>query len=339
MINKLNLQTRVLQLAVTEGCDSHCGYCNFWKIKDPKQLSLADLGKLFEVIDFEGIELLCITGGEPTEHPGITDIIPFVAGKIRKQVLLSSNCLNYDRLESIVNRMGDKIHTISTSLDGNEAAHDRNRGTKGAYKNVLRSLELAKMHGIRTKLAITVVKENIDEVPRLLEQYSDSQLDVKTVSLSAAYYGDNTQKKNLSEQKQTIGDRLYAHLRQYYLNHDVKNLYTFYNGLFVKHGIRPICTVGATELFVFPNADIFACYSKGKLANFRETTREKLDQLRAKFSRDHEHCTDCFARCSSSVLLVLGDYYQKIADSIVGRWRMGEETPELDYTKYIMNPK
>ena len=332
-------ETKVLQLAITDGCDSHCVYCNFWRNKDPTHFRLENLERLFSVIGGESLELICITGGEPTEHPEVEKMIRKVSDISRQKVLLSSNCLDYDRLERIIGGVGDRIHTISTSLDGCEEDHDRNRGVRGAYSNVMRARNLARKNDIQIKFAITVVEGNLKDVPRLLEEYTDESLDVKTASLSSAYYGNNTEKVNLIRQKTPIHSALFGHLREYYLGHDVKNLYTFYNGLFVKHGIRPVCTTGLTELFVFSNGDLYACHSKSKLANFKEVSKGKLDALRSEFHNTHSKCNECFARCSSSILQVLPEHYGRIAEEIVGRWRKGESAPELEYLQQIRGPK
>jgi hypothetical protein len=42
---------------------------------------------------------------------------------------------------------------------------------------------------------------------------------------------------------------------------------------------------------------------------------------------------------SSSVLLVLCDYYKKIAGEIIDRWVEGEEYPEKEYFEKIKNPE
>ncbi|MGM5482561.1 MAG: radical SAM protein [Nanobdellota archaeon] len=333
------LRTSVLQLAITEGCDSACVYCDFWKIEDPDYLRMQDLDKLFSVIDFDGIDLLCVTGGEPTEHPHIQDMIHHISETTNTNVLLSSNCLNYERLESIVKNAGDVIHTISTSLDGEQEVHDRNRGVKGAYSNVMKSKQLAEENNIRMKFATTVLNTNVNDLPKLLYSIGDGNLDVKTANLSSAYYGNNRGKEALKRQKETVADKFYNILKNYYVENDVENLFTFYNGIYVKHGVRPMCTVGLNEFFVLPNADIFACYSKDKLTNFRETTRQELDTLRRNFYEDHAYCNDCFARCSSgNVVFVQKEFYQDIANEIIHRWRKGETFPEKDYFSIIKNP-
>jgi len=336
--SEIELITNTLQLSITEGCDSHCVYCNFWKIDEPTHISMSDIDLLFDVIDYENIELLCVTGGEPTEHPEIKEIIKKVSDKIDRKVLLSTNSLNYERLESIVEEVGDKIHTISTSLDGDKKTHDKNRGVKGAYDNVFRAVELADSKGISTKFAITVVRSNMDEVTDLLNRFGDERLDIKTAHTSAEYYGDNTEKIGLQKQKRSVGERLYQAIKSYYLENEVNNLYTFYNSLYVMHGVRPVCNVALTEFFVFPNGDIYACYSKEKLANLKKVNKEELNQRRLNFYETHKNCTDCFARCSSSIVLVLDNHYKIIADNIIDRWRMGEEMPEKDYFEVIRNP-
>jgi|SRR3989344_2245566 len=331
------IRTRRLQLGITESCDSKCVYCNFWKLKEPNYLSINDLEKLFSTIDLKNINLIAITGGEPTEHPEIEKLIEYVFKRSGIKLLLSTNCLDIPRLEGILAKTGSCLSTLSTSLDGPEHIHDLNRGVKGAFKNVMKGIGLAEHHNLQVKLAMTVLRSNIDQIPLMLEKYGDSTLDVKHIYTSQYYYGVNTEKKSMKHRN--IAEELYWHLRNHYSHNDVTNLYNFYNAIYVMHGVRPMCTISLDELFVFPNKIVFACYQKEPLINLDTLNAEDFEKARINFIHKYSSCNDCFGRCGSSVVEVYKPYYMKVAREIQAGWILGKEFPERDLFDKIKNPE
>jgi molybdenum cofactor biosynthesis enzyme MoaA len=72
------------EFALNNACNANCGFCNFARDTLPKERwEYVDRQGAFDVVDIllrQGIRYLVLTGGEPTLHPDLTDIIGHAAG-------------------------------------------------------------------------------------------------------------------------------------------------------------------------------------------------------------------------------------------------------------------
>lgn len=293
---------------------------------------MGDFKKIFDLLRTDEITLIAITGGEPTEHPQICEIIDFVYNKTKIKPLVSTNGLNSKRLKNILLEVGNKVSTLSLPIDGSLKTHNLHRGVSNAFQEVMKSIEIAKEFNLKLRFAITILKDNVDYVPILLRKYGDKNFDVKCTSTSRYYYGDNAEKNFRDHQ---LDRRLYLHLTAYYKKHKVNNLYNFYNIIYMMHGVRPICSEGGSELFITFDGKIFGCYHKKELINLKDYNKEKLEKNRKKFINKNIFCTKCFGRCGSTSLEVYKRHYQSIANEIRSEWIKGKKFPEKRYFNKI----
>jgi molybdenum cofactor biosynthesis enzyme MoaA len=49
--------------------------CNIWRIKNPKELKISEVQKIFESPFFSHIKWISVTGGEPFLHENLPDLI------------------------------------------------------------------------------------------------------------------------------------------------------------------------------------------------------------------------------------------------------------------------
>lgn len=86
-----------LFLVVTNFCSSKCLLCSYWKDKEPKFISLSFIKKkVVPLIKKYNIKFICITGGEPTLHPKLSEIIKIIK-KEGPYITLITNCIKLDR--------------------------------------------------------------------------------------------------------------------------------------------------------------------------------------------------------------------------------------------------
>lgn len=325
---------RRLQLAITESCDSRCVYCNFWRLTQPRALPVTRMEQFLSLLDMTNGDLVALTGGEPTEHPDLIAYVNLINDVLGIKPLLSTNCLNIDRLERILSCCGHSLAYISTSLDGIGCAHDRNRGVEGAYARVQRARELAASNGLKMRFAITVTPANLSEVETLLSMIPEEDLDIKCMETSPFYYGDNSGRQL---RQVSLEDSVYRILRCYYVARGKpNNLYNFYNALYRRHGFRPTCTVATDELFVMPNGDVCGCHHKSPLCNvFTIENARTLIEMQQSFRQTNGTCKACFSRCAAGDLVFRCAHYERIATKIIDRWRLGEDSPEIEYANEI----
>jgi len=97
-----------LFLIVTSFCSSKCLLCSYWKNKEPKFISLNFIKrKIIPLIRKYNIKFVCITGGEPTLHPRLHEIIKLIK-KEGPYITLITNCTN----------LGNHFDKIKKYIDG-----------------------------------------------------------------------------------------------------------------------------------------------------------------------------------------------------------------------------
>ncbi len=186
------LKPAVVSLAVTNRCNSHCIMCNMWRrAKEHPNIQFLELSQR-EIIDlfsrplFSELVELDLTGGEPHLRDDLVEIALGIAGLKQKylphlrSIVITSNGLLPERIisnyQKILEGLRDTNIDLVTvaSLDGIGAAHDKIRGTKGAFKLATGTigglLELKEKYpnyfiGVKT----TVLPENIDSLDGILE--------------------------------------------------------------------------------------------------------------------------------------------------------------------------
>src|SRR5690606_24642826 len=82
------------EFALNNACNANCGFCSFARDALPKERwEYVERQGAFDAVDIlhrQGIRYLILTGGEPTLHPALTDIIAHAAGKGMKVMVVSN---------------------------------------------------------------------------------------------------------------------------------------------------------------------------------------------------------------------------------------------------------
>jgi MoaA/NifB/PqqE/SkfB family radical SAM enzyme len=117
-----------LFIVVTNKCSARCKLCGYWKIpsEEEKFLSLPFIqDKIIPLILKKGIEAVCITGGEPTLHPGLSAVVE----KIAKTGATVTLITNGSHLSRIFDKIKDNVTGWLFSLDASHSTlHTRIRG-------------------------------------------------------------------------------------------------------------------------------------------------------------------------------------------------------------------
>jgi MoaA/NifB/PqqE/SkfB family radical SAM enzyme len=114
-----------LYLEITQNCDSRCRLCDYWKVNEPRLLTIDRFRN--DVVPYiercKGLENITITGGEPTLHPDLVEICGVLSHRARSVTLVTSgSCLmsHFSGLKSNVSSYllsvdGVDAHTYSSS--------------------------------------------------------------------------------------------------------------------------------------------------------------------------------------------------------------------------------
>lgn len=168
---------RNLFLELTLRCNEHCLHCGSRCGEHDasclaSELTLAQYQTILDQVkrDFGTHDLeLDITGGEPLLHRDFFEIMDY-ANRLGFRWGMTSNAILID--ETAARRLHEcGMKTISVSIDGLPATHDRLRGRQGAYDAAMRGVQALISLGKCQRIQITTVvnHQNIGELPVLFD--------------------------------------------------------------------------------------------------------------------------------------------------------------------------
>jgi len=166
-----------IYLQITGRCNLKCKHCFSAIDNNPlvTQLSLTQIKELFKQARDCGVFALIITGGEPTVHPELIDILK--CARENDLFLLDFNTNGFDLKEEVLDCFKELNFdpNIKISLDG-IGKHDEFRGVKGSQERALKALELCKEKGFRIYSQTQVNKQTYDTLPALLDRVENMDL-------------------------------------------------------------------------------------------------------------------------------------------------------------------
>lgn len=164
--------TCVPLLEITDACDMACPICLVDGRVKPA-LTLAEVDRILDgLVAAEGrLNMLTLTGGEPTQHPNFLEIVDRCLRPEIGIVSISTNGLWIERNEDLVRALRDRGVVISLQLDGfGERANQRLRGQADLGARKRRAIERVLALGGRLSLTFTLAKDtNEDELPAVLQ--------------------------------------------------------------------------------------------------------------------------------------------------------------------------
>ncbi|MFC1631386.1 radical SAM protein [Candidatus Omnitrophota bacterium] len=151
---KADPKPKIMVFFTSFECNLRCAMCFAWsKQKQTHQLSLGQIQNLFaDSLIRDNLEIVNITGGEPTLRADLTEIIQIILRNCSnlRRIDLSTNGVNtaevIDQAERILTLLLSthvKL-TISISLDGVGQLHERIRGSAGIFTKIEQTTELLK---------------------------------------------------------------------------------------------------------------------------------------------------------------------------------------------------
>lgn len=220
----LTSQMKRCEIIITEYCNFKCPYCrkldpSIWK-SNIKQMSLEDITK---TIDYwcEGLPLenIRFSGGEPTLHKDIKDIVTYTSNKGINRIAISTNGSNkLDLYKELINR---GVNDYSISLDAC-CASDGDKmsgGIKGSWDIVVKNIEeLSKLTYVTVGIVLTPdnVQSTIDTI-----KFAD-KLGVSDIRVIPAAQYD----KPIDALKELSGDILDRHpILKYRVNNYINGLH------------------------------------------------------------------------------------------------------------------
>lgn len=176
-------------IEVTENCNMRCPTC-FANSSVGRSLELGQVESMLDAfVKYEGNpEVVQFSGGEPSIHPQIIDMIRAARARNIKIVMLNSNGIRIARDEDFVRALAETDVTVYLQFDGfKKDAHEILRGEDVRETKKL-ALENLSKHGVNTVLACTVQRHvNEDEYGAIVD-YAFTQPHIKGVVFQPTFY-------------------------------------------------------------------------------------------------------------------------------------------------------
>jgi len=208
----------------------------------------------------EGICYLNLTGGEPTLRKDLSEIVDLLYPKAKK-LEISTNGLNWKRLEPIVKRYPDI--KIRFSLEGRGEINDRIRGERNGYQRKIEGLLHLKGMGAKDIGIATVIQDdNAEEIIELFKFAKRNGLEFATSTLHNGFQFHKSD--NFPYDRERVARYIGRLVVEMLKGYDIKNWFRAYLnlGLMAKVlGRKRLLPCGAGEDFVFidPWSDVYAC--------------------------------------------------------------------------------
>jgi MoaA/NifB/PqqE/SkfB family radical SAM enzyme len=163
-------------------CKCRCVMCDIWRIREPQEITPADLER--QLVSFRelGVRWVVFTGGEPQMNSQLGSLARMVRAEGIRVTMLTAGLLLEPHAESIAATIDDVI----VSLDGPRAVHDHVRRVPHAFELMAAGVEALRRFRpeIQVRARCTVQKAN----HRLLRSTvrSAKELGLNSISFLAA---------------------------------------------------------------------------------------------------------------------------------------------------------
>lgn len=167
-----NFQT--LQIDITNRCNLSCKHCGRSFIN---KTLLEPSFKLLTGIIIEakkiGFKEVVFSGGEPTFRKNFFDLAEFVKNKELSAVVTTNGTFNKNILEKFIR---SKINRIEISLDGLQEDHERIRGAKGIFENIIDNILALQKNNKLIVIKMVLLKDNINHLENFIKYLSLKQI-------------------------------------------------------------------------------------------------------------------------------------------------------------------
>jgi MoaA/NifB/PqqE/SkfB family radical SAM enzyme len=161
------------EFALTNACNANCGFCNFARDMLPKSrweyVERQGALRAVDVLFRQDIRYLILTGGEPTLHPDLTEIISNAAGRGMKVMMVSNAGLF--KPHKLREYIAGGLSSFVISIDAAEAElHEANRGLPGVCEKIREANEEISSLGLIATASVTISRLlDLDKLPAFLK--------------------------------------------------------------------------------------------------------------------------------------------------------------------------
>lgn len=188
MIDKYGRNINYLRISLTDRCNLRCIYCMPSDVEFRDEyvndtLSTEDYKFIIKSMANSGITKLRFTGGEPTLHPGLNELIWFAKNECNiNDIAITTNGLNLAQIASTLKANG--LNKVNISLDSLKVYKYKSITRGGDLTQVLDGINICLKEGIKVKINCVAIKGfNDDEISDFIELIRYNPIDVRFIEL------------------------------------------------------------------------------------------------------------------------------------------------------------
>lgn len=163
-------------------CNCRCMMCDIWRIRDPKQITPADLERQIAVFKTLKVSWVVFSGGEPQLNEKWSSLAQMVRSAGSRVTLLTAGLLLQPQAEVVA----DSVDDVIVSLDGPPPLHNLIRRVPRAFEQLAEGVRA--LHQLRSNLPVrarcTVQKANHQSLRAVVQ--SAKTLGLASISFLAA---------------------------------------------------------------------------------------------------------------------------------------------------------
>ncbi len=313
----------VMVFNVTSKCNSRCIMCNIWKNKNHLDMDTEKVREIFSDNFFRNIEIVGISGGEPTLRSDLHNIVEVLDQNTNRlqKVIVTSNGLNIDRMSKQITSVADYCHrrnlpfSFRISLDGLEESHNAVRRIPNAFqktvKSIVKAKEISQKYDFSFGLSSTFTPMNVYDAGKL-QKFSDD------IGVDIVYYfaweSDFSFKNRELENKILLDEEARKYLIRFYqeklLNNSLFDGEGYSYEFQIKHLQKKtdrtmLCPFANQGLMLDANGDVHYCINSKVIGNLSETAIQDIyfDRKNIEYRKHISKtlCKRCYAGCMAQV--------------------------------------
>jgi len=205
------LRPREWVFPLTYRCDARCIMCNIWQGSKTGELSLDEWRDILNDPLFAGIESVTLTGGEPTLHPELLQLMELLMDKLPslQRLTLNTNGLGTKRVVEQCEELLDLCTArgirlfAAISLDSIGPLHDEMRNIPGAFDKVqqtLEELQRLRAGGLRRGISCLLTNRNLHDAENVRQWSAERGLGVyyMIAAFTESYYANTDRADDLA---------------------------------------------------------------------------------------------------------------------------------------------
>jgi len=318
------LNPKEMMFIITYRCNAKCIMCNIWKLPKKKELSLRQIEQTLSDKLFRSIQIINITGGEPTLREDITQIVQALIEAMPelKKITLTTNGLDTNRVVKCCTDIGEICNDngidflVEVSLDGIGIIHDKVRNIPDAFKKVKETVfqikKISNKYNFRFGINTVLSPINLRNATNFYEWCKRQKINVFfTVASIAENYYSNIDEKNL-EIKNEDKKYLINFLQKLVEEKSTLNFLAYYYHdliMMIKYGRQRTtpCVFSQDAFILDAYGDIYYCMYGQKIGNclIRSCSDIYFDPKNLAHRKEiiENKCSTCFINCFSSIAL------------------------------------